>query len=147
MEVAENGLAAFCKIQIQMPDLVISNLRMPKKSQVSLVWVTAGDGQVKLTCTSCLRSFPRETCEGTTPAKHTDCIFLRSPARRTTRRHRSERRRALLSKQVQFSHGCPGIAVDLGDLAQAHILRLNGIEGHSFPTLVAEGRHQCAARN
>jgi CheY-like chemotaxis protein len=142
VDLAEDGFAALRKIQIQMPDLVISDLRMPnmngfellsvlrtrfpnlptiaisgeflthkvdgnlladaffqkgsysvpellakaadllssppkhtQKSQVSSVWAPTGDAQVMLTCTSCLRSFPIETCEGTSPAKQTDCIF------------------------------------------------------------------------
>ena len=128
VDVAEDGFAALRKIQSQMPDLVISDLRMrfpnlptiaisgefftqkmdgnlladaffqkgsysvtdllskaaellsspPKsveRSQASSIWAPTGDAQVMLTCTNCLRSFPIETCEGTAPAKQSDCIF------------------------------------------------------------------------
>ena len=142
VDVAEDGFSALRKIQLQMPDLVISDLRMPnmngfellsvlrtrfpnlptiaisgefftqkmdgnlladaflqkgsysvpellakasdllgnpprhlQKSQFSSVWAPTGDAQVMLTCTNCLRSFPIETCEGTAPAKQSDCIF------------------------------------------------------------------------
>ena len=142
VDVAEDGFAALRKIQSQMPDLAISDLRMPnmngfellsvlrtrfpnlptiaisgefftqkmdgnlladaffqkgsytvtdllskaeellssppksvERSQASSIWAPTGDAQVMLTCTNCLRSFPIETCEGTAPAKQSDCIF------------------------------------------------------------------------
>lgn len=138
---AEDGFAAMRKLQLHMPDLVISDLRMPnmngfellsvlrtrfpdlptiaisgefltrngnnnlladaffqkgsysvqdlldktsellknpvgrERSKVSSLWAPTGDAEVMLTCTSCLRSFPIEPCNGEATPKQAECVF------------------------------------------------------------------------
>jgi len=47
----------------------------PEHAAKSPIWTPTGDGPVMLTCTKCLRSFPIDLCESTTPPKQADCIF------------------------------------------------------------------------
>ena len=141
VDVAEDGYAALRSIQRLMPDLVITDLRMPNMNGFELlsvlrtrfpelptiaisgefftvdaqegpladaffqkgnyalpdflgriadlissprnrkphpqapVWAPTGDAPVMLTCTSCLRSFPIDLCDGGAPPRQTRCIL------------------------------------------------------------------------
>lgn len=54
---------------------LLSSKREVHVVEGSPVWAPTGDAPVMLTCTSCLRSFPIEACDGGAPPKKTDCIF------------------------------------------------------------------------
>ena len=51
------------------------NQERGRSNRNSTVWTPTGDAPVMLTCTSCLRTFPIEGCEGGMTAKTTHCIF------------------------------------------------------------------------
>jgi CheY-like chemotaxis protein len=42
---------------------------------ISPMWTPTGNSPVMLTCTHCLRSFPIDLCDGSSPAKQIDCVF------------------------------------------------------------------------
>lgn len=77
------GDAFFQKGNYELPDFLtkISDLLSvphrptPETAGRPSVWTPLGDAPVMLSCTTCLRSFPIEICEGGAPAKETDCIF------------------------------------------------------------------------
>ena len=39
------------------------------------IWTPTHDAPVMLTCTSCLRSFPIDLCEGSAPPRQVECLF------------------------------------------------------------------------
>ena len=57
-------------------DLLGRPLKRQRKAHPSPVWAPTGDAPVMLTCTSCLRSFPIDPCDGASPyPRNMDCIF------------------------------------------------------------------------
>ena len=83
VEVQEGPLADafFQKGNYELADFLsrisglLSTPRTRKVHKDAPVWAPTGDAPVMLTCTSCLRSFPVEVCDGASPARQTECIF------------------------------------------------------------------------
>ena len=71
----QKGSYSVTELLSKAAELLSSPPKSVERSQASSIWAPTGDAQVMLTCTNCLRSFPIETCEGTAPAKQSDCIF------------------------------------------------------------------------
>ena len=60
----------------KISDLLGRPVKRGAKPHPSPVWAPTGDAPVMLTCTTCLRSFPIDPCEGPAPyPKQMDCIF------------------------------------------------------------------------
>ena len=84
VDVQEGPLADafFQKGNYALPDFlerIAALLRAPvqrKEHKQAPVWAPTGDAPVMLTCTSCLRSFPIDLCEGASPTpRRTNCIL------------------------------------------------------------------------
>jgi CheY-like chemotaxis protein len=54
---------------------LLSTVREKHTIEKSSVWAPTGDAPLMLTCTSCLRSFPIDPCDGGAPPKEVDCIL------------------------------------------------------------------------
>jgi CheY-like chemotaxis protein len=73
--------AFFQKGNYALPDFLarIADLltapRLRKAHPQAPVWAPTGDAPVMLTCTSCLKSFPIELCDGTVTQRRTNCIL------------------------------------------------------------------------
>ncbi len=72
----QKGNYEFSDFLVKISELLASPYeRKPAAQARPSVWTPTRDGQLMLTCTKCLRSFPIEACEGSAPPKETNCIF------------------------------------------------------------------------
>ena len=73
--------AFFQKGQYELADFLrriaglMQTTRRRKVHPQAPVWASTGDAPVMLTCTSCLRSFPIDVCEGGFDPRQTNCIL------------------------------------------------------------------------
>ena len=83
VDVQEGPLADafFQKGHYALPDFLgriadlLSRQHKRRSHPQAPIWAPTGDAPVMLTCTSCLRSFPIDLCDGGSPPRQTDCIL------------------------------------------------------------------------
>ena len=74
----QKGNYALADFLTRIADL-LNAPRMRRPHPQAPVWAPTGDAPVMLTCTSCLKSFPIELCDGATTQRQTTCILCGEP--------------------------------------------------------------------